>query len=73
MLVKHKTETKIRERHIKISRGAQLSAQNFPGKNIGVGLPFPSPGYLSNSDIEAGSLTSPTLVVGSLPLAELPV
>ena len=73
MLVKHEIETKIRERHTKISRCAQLCALHFLGKNTGVGLPFPSPGYLSNFDIKSGSLKSPMLVVGSLPLAKLPV
>ena len=69
MLVKHEIETKIRERHTKTSR----CAQNFPGMNTGIGVPFPSPGYLSDPDFEAGSLMSPAFVGGYLPLIKLHV
>ena len=37
---------------------------NFPGQNIGVGSPFPSPGDLTNPGIQP---TSPTLQADSLP------
>ena len=36
-----------------------------PGKNTGVGLPFPSPGDLPNQGIKPGS---PALQVDSLPI-----
>ena len=41
-----------------------LCLRNSPGKNTGMGKPFPSPGDLCNPGIEPGS---PTLQAGSLP------
>ena len=38
------------------------------GKNTGVGKPFPPPGDLPNTGIKPGSLMSPALQAGSLPL-----
>ena len=46
-----------------VNRQAPLSME-FPGKNTGVGLPFPSPGYLPDSGIELRSLASPALTGG---------
>ena len=55
-----------------VTRGLQparlLCPWDFPGKNTGVGLPFPSPGDLPNPGIEPGS---PALQADSLP-TELP-
>ena len=34
---------------------AHQAPWDFPGKDTGVGLPFPSPGYLPNPGIEPGS------------------
>ena len=45
-----------------------LCSRNSPGKNTGVGLPFPSPGELRDPGIELGP---PALQVDSLP-SELP-
>ena len=43
-----------------------LCPWDFPGKNTGVGLPFPSPGDLPDPGIEPMSPASPSLhVVGS--------
>ena len=41
-------------------------SEDSPGKNNGVGLPFPSPQDLPDAGIEPGS---PALQVGSLPLS----
>ena len=41
-----------------------LCPWDFPGKNTGVGLPFPSPGALPDPGIEPGSLA---LQANSLP------
>ena len=37
---------------------------DIPGKNIGVGLPFPTPEYIPNPEIKPMCLTSPTLAGG---------
>ena len=55
-----------------LSRGLQptrlLCPWDFPGKNTGVGLPFPSPGDLANPGIKPSSLA---LQVDSLSLSHL--
>ena len=47
---------------------ALLCPYNFPGKDSGVGLPFPTPEDLSNPGIKPLSPASSTLQVDSLPL-----
>ena len=41
-----------------------LCPWDYPGKNTGVGLPFPSPGDLPDPGIEPTSLRSPALAGG---------
>ena len=57
--------------HSVVSNSAILCPWIFPGKKYWSGLPFPTPGDLSDPGIEPVSLAFPAWQADSLPLCQL--